>query len=77
MRFFCCLNYLHSFKTKNKLGLHKRVCEKKDFCNVVMPSEDTKTLELNQYQIFDHALFIIYAVRQCIIERIDGFKRNP
>ena len=42
-----------------------------------MPSEDTKTLELNQYQKFDHALFIIYAVRECIIERIDGFKRNP
>ena len=30
-----CLNCLHSFRTKNKLELHKRVCEKKDFfkCN--------------------------------------------
>ena len=23
---------------------------KKDFCNVIMPSEDTKILEFNQYQ---------------------------
>ena len=22
---FCCVNYLHSFRTKNELGLHKRV----------------------------------------------------
>ena len=26
---FFCLNCLHSFRTENKLGYHKRVCEKK------------------------------------------------
>ena len=26
---FCCLNGLSSFRTKNKLILHKRVCENK------------------------------------------------
>ena len=41
---FCCLNCLHSFATKNKLQLHKRVCENKDFCNIIMLSEDTKIL---------------------------------
>ena len=29
------------------------MCENKDFCNIVMTSEDTKTLELNQYQKSD------------------------
>ena len=44
---FYCLNCLHSFRTKNKLELHKRVCENKDFCNVITPSEDNnKILEL-------------------------------
>ena len=47
---FYCLNCLYYFRTKNKLELHKRVCENKDFCNVIMPFEDTKILELNQYQ---------------------------
>ena len=28
---FYCLNCFYSFKTKNKLDLHKKVCEKKDF----------------------------------------------
>ena len=54
--FYC----LHSFKTKNKLKSLERVCENKDFCSVVMPSEDTKILELNQYQnlIKGHLLFM-------------------
>ena len=40
---FYCLNCLHSFRTK-KLEMHKKVCENKDFCNVIMPFEDSKTL---------------------------------
>ena len=34
---------------------------KKDFCNVIMPSEDTKLLEFNQNRKSDKATFIIYA----------------
>ena len=37
---FYCLNFLHSFRTENKLESHRKVCENKDFCNIVMPSED-------------------------------------
>ena len=56
---FYCLNCIHSFLTESES--HKKVCENKDFCNVVMPSEDTKILEFNQYQKSDKAPFIIYA----------------
>ena len=49
----------------------------KDFCNVVMPFEDTKVLEFNQHQKFDKALFIIYTDLECIIEKIHGYKSNP
>ena len=38
-----------------------------------MPSEDTTTLEFNQYQ----KSFIIYADIECIIEKIDECKSNP
>ena len=37
-----------------------------------MPSEDTKILEINQYQKFDKAPVI-----KCLIEKIDGCKNNP
>ena len=35
---FYCLNCHHSFATENKHKSHKKVCENKDFCNVVMPN---------------------------------------
>ena len=47
----------------NKLKSHKKVCENKHFHNVIMPSEDTKIFELNQYQKSDKAQFI-----ECIID---------
>ena len=74
---FYCLNCFHSFTTKNKLQSHIRVCENKDFCNIIMPSEDTKILEFNQYPKSDKAPFIIYADLECIIEKIDECKNNP
>ena len=73
---FYCFIYLPSFRTKNKLESHKKVCENKEFCKVVMSSEDTKILEFNQYQKSDKAPFIIYADLECIIEKIDGCKNN-
>ena len=74
---YFCLNCLHSFRTKNKLESHRKKCENKDFCSVIMPSEDTKILGFNQYKKSDKAPFIIYADLECIIEKIDGCKNNP
>ena len=42
-----------------------------------MPSEDTKILEVNQYQKSDKARLIIYADLEFIIEKIDGCKKHP
>ena len=64
---------------------HKRLCENKNFCNLIMPSEDTKILKFNQYQKSDKAPLIIYTDLKCIIytnlkciiEKIDGCKNNP
>ena len=47
---FYCLNCLHSCAAKSKTESHKCLCENKDFYNVIMPSEDTKILEFNQYK---------------------------
>ena len=56
-----CLKFLHFFRAKNKLESHKKLCENKNFCDAVMPSEDTKVLEFNQYQMFDKTQSISYA----------------
>ena len=65
------MNYLHSFRRKIKIESHKTVCENKDFCNVVIPSEDTKVLEFSQFQKSYKALFTIHADLECMIEKID------
>ena len=46
---FYCLNSLHLFRAKNKLESYKYVSENKDFYGAVIPSDDTKILEFNQY----------------------------
>ena len=55
----------------------KKVCENKDFCHVILPFEETRKLEFNQYQKTDKAPFIIYADLECIIEKTDRCKNNP
>ena len=41
---FYCLSCLHSFGTKNKFESHEKVYKNTDFCNIVMPSENTQIL---------------------------------
>ena len=64
----------HSFATENKRESHEKVFENKDFCNVIMTSEDTKILEFNQYQKSDKTPFAIYADLECLTEKIDNVK---
>ena len=71
---FYCLNCLHSFVTENKRESYKKVCQKQDFWNVLIPSEDTKISEFIQYQKSDKVLFIIHADFKCLIEKNDGLK---
>ena len=77
MENFYCLNCLYYFRTKNKLQSHKKVCENKYLCNVIMLSEGTEISELNQYQKSDKASSIIYKDLECIIKNTDVCKNNP
>ena len=67
---FYCMNCHHSFRTKSMLESHKKICGNKDFCNVVIFSEDTKVLEFNQNQKSYKAPFIIYADLEYLTERL-------
>ena len=45
---FYCLNCFHSYRTKNKLESHKKICENRNYCNVEMPNEGNKIIKYNQ-----------------------------
>ena len=41
---YYCLNCFHSYKTENKLNVHKKVCENRDYCKIEMPSNDNNLI---------------------------------
>ena len=63
------------FCNRKKSAFYKKVCENKDFCNVLMPSEDTEVLKFNQYKKSDKAPFIIYVDLECLTLIKVGFLR--
>ena len=42
----CCLNCLHCFRMENKLKSHEKVCKNKDFCRIVMPSQNYNLISI-------------------------------
>ena len=74
---FYCLNCLHSFRTKNKLKSHEKVCKNRNFFVIEMPLEKDKILEFNQYMKSDKMPYIIYAGIESLIKKIDGCANNP
>ena len=65
---FYCLNCLHSFRTKNKLKSHEKVCKNKDFREILKPSENDKILKFNQYIRPYKMPSIIYADIESLIK---------
>ena len=61
---------------QKELKTHEKVCGNKDFCGVVMLSEDRKTLQFNQYQKSDKTPSITYADPESLIKKVDGIKNN-
>ena len=59
-------------RNKNKIEPHKEAYENKYFCDALIPSEDTKILEFNQYQKSVKAPFITYADLESLIKKSDG-----
>ena len=49
----------------------------KDFCSVVMPSEDTKILQLDQYRKSEKTRCTIYVDLESLIKKVDECKNNP
>ena len=71
------MNCFHFFRTENELESHKEVWKNKDFCGLVIPSEDTKILDFNQHLLSHKMLYVIYADLKSLVKRIDVYKNNP
>ena len=74
---FYCLNCFQSYTTENKLKKHKKVCENRDYCYVVMPEEYNKTLKYNKGEKSIRLPFIIIADLECLLEKMNTCHNNP
>ena len=63
---FYCLNCFHSYRTKNKLEAHKKICEKHDYCHVEMPIKGNNTIKYNYGEKSIKMPFTIYAGLECL-----------
>ena len=77
MKDFYCLNCFHSYRTKNKLESHKKICENHDFCHVEMPTKDNNIINYNHGEKSMKVPFIIYADLECLLEKMSTCINNP
>ena len=74
---YYCLNCFHSYRTENKLNVHKKICENHEYCNIEMPSPNNNIIKYNQGEKSLELPFIIYADLECLLKKIDTCQNNP
>ena len=71
---FYCLNCFHSYRTKNKLEAHKKICENHDYCHVEMPIKGNNTIKYNHGEKSIKMPFAIYADLECLLEKMSNYR---
>ena len=74
---FYCLNCFHSYRTKNKLEAHKKICKNHDYCHVEMPIEGNNTIKYNHGGKSIKIPFTIYADLECSLEKMSTCQNDP
>ena len=74
---FYCLNCFRSYRTKNKLELHKKICENRDYCHVEMPTKGNNIIKYNHGETSMKVPFVIYADLECLLEKISTCMNIP
>ena len=74
---FYCLNCFHSYRTKNKLEAHKKICVNHDYCHVEMPTKNNNIIKYNHGEKSMKLPFVIYADLECLLEKMSTCINNP
>ena len=74
---FSCSSCLHSFRTKNVLKKHERLCDNHDYCHVKMPTEYNKILKYNHGEKSLKVPFIITFDLECLLKNEQYSQNNP
>ena len=74
---FYCLNCLHSYKTKQKLKKHEKVCNNHNYCYVKMSNEFQKILKYHPVEKSLKFPFMINVDLESLPEKIDSCQNDP
>ena len=74
---FYCLNCFRSYRTKNKLEAHKKICENHYYCNAEMPTKDNNIIKYNQGEKSIKLPFVVYADLECLLEKMSTCQNIP
>ena len=74
---FYCLNCFHSYRTRNKLESHTKICENHNYCNVEMPIKNNNIIKYNQGEKSIKLPYVIYADLECLLEKMSTCQNNP
>ena len=75
--YFYCLNCFHSYRTKNKLEAHKKICENRDYCRVEMPTKENNTIKYNHGEKSIKLPFVVYTDLESLLEKMSTCYNNP
>ena len=73
---FYCLNCFHSYRTKNELEAHKKICKNYYYCHVEMPTK-SNIIKYNHGEKSMKLPFVIYADSECLLEKMSTCINNP
>ena len=76
-KYFYYLNCFHSYRTKSKLELLKKICENHDYCHVEMPTKNNNIIKYNHAEKSMKVPFFIYADLECLLEKMSTCINNP
>ena len=71
-----CLNIFGSYRTRNRLEAHKKICENHDYCNVEMTTKDNNTIKYKQEEKSINLPFVVYADLECLLEKMNNPKES-
>ena len=73
---FLCFGCLHSYRTDNELRKHVRLCDKHDYCDIRMRSEDKSILKYNSGEKSLKAANIFYLDLESLLVKIHPQQNN-
>ena len=71
-----CLNCFHSYRTKEALEKHMKLCEDKDYCYIEMPDKDT-FIKYHPGVKSMRSPYVVYADIESLLNKVDTCINDP